>query len=130
MGKKSVKNYIEWCSQRTKRLDFGPRYDDIMISAEDDFGFFDPFLVAFVLVFVFLFDFVVGFRPREAAHFLSREISRRMPSESCLGTPWAPSYDHIYKNIHLCGGISFRFPSNFASNAFRIMSGDPLGPEL
>ena len=27
---KSVKNYIEWSSQRTKRLDFGSRYDDIV----------------------------------------------------------------------------------------------------
>ena len=35
---------------------------------------------------------------------LSREISRRMPSESCLGTPWGPSYEHIYKNIHFCKG--------------------------
>ena len=34
MDKNSVKNYIEWCSQRTKRLDFGPRYDDNIL-----FGF-------------------------------------------------------------------------------------------
>ena len=27
MVEKSVKNYIEWSSQRTKRLDFGPCYD-------------------------------------------------------------------------------------------------------
>ena len=32
----------------------------------------------------------MGFRPQEVAHFFSREISR-------LGTPWSPSYDHIYK---------------------------------
>ena len=30
MVEKGVKNYIEWCSQRTKRLDFGQRYDDIV----------------------------------------------------------------------------------------------------
>ena len=23
-----------------------------------------------------------------------------MPSESCLGTPWGPSYEHICKNIY------------------------------
>ena len=31
MVEKSVKNYIEWCFQNTKRLDFGQRYEDIMI---------------------------------------------------------------------------------------------------
>ena len=41
---KSAKNYSEWSSQRTKRLDFGARYDDIMTSVEDDFGFFNQFL--------------------------------------------------------------------------------------
>ena len=45
-----------------------------------------------------------GYRPWEVSHLFSREISRRMPSESCLGTPWGPSYEHIYKNIHLCKG--------------------------
>ena len=30
MVEKSVKHYIEWCSQRTKRLDFGQCYDDIV----------------------------------------------------------------------------------------------------
>ena len=30
MVEKSVKNYIEWCPQRAKRLDFGQRYDDIV----------------------------------------------------------------------------------------------------
>ena len=28
------------------------------------------------------------YRPREVSHLFSREISRRMPSESCLGIPW------------------------------------------
>ena len=27
MVEKSLKNYIEWCPQRTKRSDFGQRYD-------------------------------------------------------------------------------------------------------
>ena len=27
---KSVKNYAGWCSQRSERLDFGLRYDDIV----------------------------------------------------------------------------------------------------
>ena len=30
MVKKGVKNYIEWCSQRTTRLEFCRRYDDIV----------------------------------------------------------------------------------------------------
>ena len=40
---KSINNYIEWSSQRTTSLDFGPRYDDIMISVEDDLRFFCKF---------------------------------------------------------------------------------------
>ena len=28
----------------------------------------------------------------------------RMPSESCLGTPWGPSYEHIWKNIYFWKG--------------------------
>jgi len=39
------------------------------------------------------------YRPREVAYLFVHEISRRMPSESCLGTPWDPSYEHIYKNM-------------------------------
>ena len=27
-----------------------------------------------------------------------------MPPESCLGTPWGPSYEHICKNIHFWKG--------------------------
>ena len=46
---KSVTNYIERFSPRTKGLDFDFRYDDIMISVEDDFTFVDSFL-AFLLV--------------------------------------------------------------------------------
>ena len=34
----------------------------------------------------------------------SREILHRMHSESCLGTPWGPSYEHICKNIYFCKG--------------------------
>ena len=36
--------------------------------------------------------------------FLSCEVSRRRPSESCLGTPSVPSYEHIYKNIQFGKG--------------------------
>ena len=45
-----------------------------------------------------------GYRPWEVSHLFSHEISRRMPSESCLGTPWGLSYEHVYKNIHFCKG--------------------------
>ena len=31
----------------------------------------------------------------------SHEISCRMHSESCLGTPWGPSYEHICKNVYI-----------------------------
>ena len=34
----------------------------------------------------------------EVSHLFSREISRRMLSESCLGIPWGRSYEHISKN--------------------------------
>ena len=57
----------------------------------------DPFWVAFFVCFFSLI--FVGFRPREVAHLFSREISCRIPSESCLGTPWSTSYAHICKNI-------------------------------
>ena len=59
----------------------------------------DPFWVACVFVFC---DKTknVGLKPREVAHLFSRRISRRMPSESCLGTPWGPSYEHICKNVY------------------------------
>ena len=30
MVEKSVKNHVGWCSQRTKRLDFGQQFDDIV----------------------------------------------------------------------------------------------------
>jgi len=43
-------------------------------------------------------------RPWEVSHLFSHEISRRMPSESCLGTPGDPSYEHIYKNMIRRGG--------------------------
>ena len=33
----------------------------------------------------------------EESHLFSHQISRRMPSESCLGTPWGPSYDQFCK---------------------------------
>ena len=49
---------------------------------------------------VFLLFLFVGFRLREVAHLFSREISHRMPSESYLGTPWGPSYEHICKNVY------------------------------
>ena len=39
------------------------------------------FRVVFFVLFLF---FVVGFWPWEVAHLYSREISHRMPSESCL----------------------------------------------
>ena len=49
MVEKSVENYIEWFSQRTKKLDFGSHYDGIMISVEDDIRLFYAFL-GFLLV--------------------------------------------------------------------------------
>ena len=45
-----------------------------------------------------------GYRPWEASHLFSREILRGTLSESCLGTPCCPSYEHIYKNTHFCKG--------------------------
>ena len=82
MVEKSVKHYIEWCSQNRKRWDFGPRYDGIMISVENDFG-----------VVIHFWDLVNG-------------------------------------GLQALGGISFFQASNFTWNAVKIMSADPLGPEL
>ena len=39
-------------------------------------------------------------------------------------------YFAVYGGLQALGGISFFFSLNFPSNAIRIMSGDPLGPEL
>ena len=64
----------------------------------------DLFWVAFLFSFVFLLFLFLGIRPREVAHFLSSEISRRIPSESCLGTPWGLSYEHICENMYFCQG--------------------------
>ena len=63
-----------------------------------------PILGCIFSLFVFFYFLFAGFRPREIAHLFSHEISRRMPSESCLGTPWDPSYEHIYKNMIRRGG--------------------------
>ena len=37
------------------------------------------------------------YKSQEVSHLLSHQISRRMPSESCQGFFFDPSYDHIYK---------------------------------
>ena len=42
--------------------------------------------------------------PWEVSHLFSREIARRMPFESCLGTPWGPIYEHICKNVYFKRG--------------------------
>ena len=51
--------------------------------------------------------YMVVYRPREVSHLFSREIFRRMPSESCLGPIFGQSYDHIYKTIHLGQILTF-----------------------
>ena len=38
-----------------------------------------------------------GYKPWEVSHLFSCEISHRMPSESCLRTPWGSSYDQSCK---------------------------------
>ena len=53
---------------------------------------------------LFFSVFLRVYKHREASHLFFREISRRKPSESCLGTPWGPSYEHMYKNLHFCKG--------------------------
>ena len=39
-------------------------------------------------------------------------------------------YMKVYEGLQALGSISSFFSRNFTSNAVRIMSGDPLGPEL
>ena len=79
-----------------------------------------------MFVVCFFWFVVVGFRPREVAHLFSREISRRMPSESCLGTPWGSSYEHICKNIYFWkGGIGWdpwfkRVLKTISSGVFKV----------
>ena len=40
----------------------------------------------------FCSHFLRVYRPWEVSHLFSHEISYRMHSESCLGTPWPPKY--------------------------------------
>ena len=77
------------------------------------FNFFEPtlstliffnFLVVNFVDIVFVSAFLKVYRPREVAHVFSREISRRMASESCLGTPWGRRWEHICKNMYSCQG--------------------------
>ena len=42
-----------------------------------------------------------AYKPWEESHLFSCEISRRMPSESCLGTPWGPSYEQIFVKAYI-----------------------------
>ena len=59
---------------------------------------------AHILHIVFFLHFSRVYGPWEVSHLFSREISLRMHSESCLGTPWGPSYTHICKSIYFCKG--------------------------
>ena len=66
----------------------------------------------------------MGNNPWEVSHVFSREISRRMQSESCLGTPWGPSYEHICKNIYVWKG---RFEGGpWLNKALKTTSNDVL----
>ena len=56
-----------------------------------------------LLAHCFLSAFLEVYRPREVSHLLSHEMSHRMHSESCLGTPRSPSYDHtIFIKTYIC----------------------------
>ena len=60
-------------------------------------------LVVHFVDIVFL-RFVEGLQASVGSSFFSREISRRMLSESCLGTTWGLRYEHICKNIYFWKG--------------------------
>ena len=54
MVEKSVKNYIEWCSQNTKRLNFGQRYEDIIVKS-----YYDIMIVWSYMLHTLLYDIVL-----------------------------------------------------------------------
>ena len=41
----------------------------------------------------------MGYKPWEVSHLFSREISRRMPSESCMGSPGARVMTNFIKHV-------------------------------
>ena len=57
-------------------------------------------MLALKFLILDIWGYMRDYRPWEASHLFSCDISRRMPSESCLGPPWGSSYEHICKNIY------------------------------
>ena len=75
------------------------------IPALEDGLFASLLIVDDLYVFLYFLEFVLeAYRLWEVSHLFCCEISRRMQSESCLGTPWEPRYDQIYKNLHFSKG--------------------------
>ena len=58
----------------------------------------------YMKVYEGIWRYMKGYMPWEVSHLFSHQVSRRMHSKSCLGTPWGPSYEHFCKNIYLCKG--------------------------
>ena len=55
MVKKSVKNYIEWCSQSTKRLIFGHRYEDTIVLSYYDIMIVWSYMLHTLLYYIVLY---------------------------------------------------------------------------
>ena len=69
------------------------------------------------------------YMPWEASHLFSREISRRMHSESCLGTPWGPIYDQFCKTCVFRKGRKGRDPLSSYPLSSDPLSSDPLSSD-
>ena len=58
------------------------------------------FMSALKFLILNILKYMEVYRPREVSHLFSREISRRMPSESCLGTHfWCELWPYLSKRI-------------------------------
>ena len=70
-----------------------------------------------------------GYRPWEVSHLFSHEISRRMPSESCLGTAFGPSYEQFGKTCVFRKGRKGRDPLSSDLLSSDALSSDPLSSD-
>ena len=55
MVEESVKNYIEWCSQNTKRLNFGQRHEDIIVISYYDIMIVWSYMLHTLIYYIVLY---------------------------------------------------------------------------
>ena len=71
-----------------------------------------------------------GYRPWEVSHLVSREISRRMPSELCLETPWARVMTTFIKHVFFAKVAKVGQVSGSDPLSSDPLSSDPLSSDI